>query len=355
MFVLFLFCTVAVAVACSGKGSQAAQTPAAQPAAKGAPVDPPVAKVLGEVITEKQVLNAINQIAQRQPLKPEEMPKKDVILFKPAVDGLIGVALIKNEARNQKVSVDKAKIEEAYNAVVKEFPTEADFKKRLELQGMTEASLRAAIEENLLGQQLIDSALKDLPGPTDAEVHKFYDDNPQFFNRPDLVHAAHILLRPPSGATPEAKAELKTKLEGIRADIEGKKITFADAAAKYSEDKSNASKGGDLGFFPRGQMAKPFEDAAFGNKPGTLSPIVETQFGYHLINIIETKPAGKATFEEMKSNIQDYLSRQTKQAAVQKYIADLRAKTTVEMLMSEEQWKQRWGSPTSLNPPAPKP
>jgi len=268
------------------------------------------------------------------------------------------VALIKNEARIQKVTVDKAKIDEAYNSIVKEFPTEADFKKRLELQGMTEASLRAAVEENLLGQRVIDSALKDLPAPADAEVRKFYDDNPQYFNRPEQVHAAHILLTPAKGATPEAKAELKTKLEGIRADIESKKITFADAAAKYSDDKSNSSKGGDLGFFPRGAMVKPFEDAVFGSQPGTLTPVVETQFGYHIINVMESRPAGKATFEEVKSSIQDYIGRQSKQNAIQKYIGDLRAKASVEVVMTEEQWKQRRGGEGSkpqglVPPPAP--
>ena len=93
--------------------------------------------------------------------------------------------------------------------------------------------------------------------------------------------------------------------------------------------------------FPRGRMVKPFEDAAFGNKPGTLTPVIETQFGFHIVSVIETKPAGKATLEEAKNNIQNYLAGQTKQAAVQKYIGDLRAKVTVEMVMSEEQWKQR--------------
>jgi peptidyl-prolyl cis-trans isomerase C len=341
IFIALLFCVVPVALACGGKGTQAAAGTAAQQAAKVTAEDPAVARVLGETITEKQVLNAINMIAQQRQLKPAEAQQKDVLLFKEAVDGMIGVVLLKNEARTQKLSVDKGKIDETYNGIVKEFSSEADFKKLLELQGLTEATLRERIEENLLGQQVIAGALKGMPAPTEAEARKYYDANPQFFDRKESVHAAHILLRTPVNATPEVKDEVKKKLEGIRADIESQKITFAEAAAKFSDDKSNASRGGDLGFFPRGQMVKPFEDAAFDNKPGTLTPVVETQFGYHIINIIADRPAGHAPFEEVKGNILNYLGGQARQAAIQKYIAELRSKVTVEMVMSEEQWKQR--------------
>jgi peptidyl-prolyl cis-trans isomerase C len=341
MSVALIFCVMPFVPACAGKATQATANAPAQQAGKPAGEDPAVAKLLGETITEKQVLNAVNQIAQRRQMQPQEMQQKDVSLFKEAVDSLIGVALLRNEAKTQKLSVEKAKVDETYQGIVRGFSSEADFKKVLESQGMTETSLRAAIEGNLLSQQVVDNALKGLPGPTDAEVKKFYDDNPQFFNKPEQVHAAHILLQVPGGATPENKAEIKKKIEAIRADIESEKISFAEAAAKYSDDKSNASRGGDLGFFPRGQMVKPFEEAAFGNKPGTLTPVIETQFGYHIVSVIESKPAGKATLEEAKSNIQNFLAGQAKQAAVQKYINELRAKVTVEMVMSEEQWKQR--------------
>ena len=334
---LFVFM---IATACTGKSSQAVTGSTAQ-TAKPAPDEAVVAKVYGDSITEKQVLNAINQMAQRRQMQPQQMQQKDVLLFKDAVDTLVGLSLLKNEAKVQKLTVDKAKVEETYQGIVKGFPSEAEFKKVLDAQGMTDISLHTSIEENLLNQQVIDSAVKNIPAPTAAEIQKFYDGNPQFFQKPERVHAAHILLRLPADATPEKKAELKQKLEGIRADIESKKVTFTEAAAKNSEDNTNAAKGGDLGFFPRGQMVKPFEDAAFTTKPGTLSPVVETQFGYHLMNVLELQPAGKATMDEVKQNIRNFLENQSKQAAIQKYIDDLRAKTTVEMVISEEQWKQR--------------
>ena len=172
----------------------------------------------------------------------------------------------------------------------------------------------------------------------EGDIQKFYDENPKYFEQPEQAHAAHILLRVPPNSTPEQKMEVQTRLEGIRADIENKKITFAEAATKYSDDKGSAQKGGDLGFFSRGRMVKPFEDAVFSSTAGTLTPIIETQFGYHLIEVIEIKPAGKMSLEEAKDKIKTYLESKTKQELVEKHVADLRAKTTIEVVMTQEQW-----------------
>ncbi len=332
-------CAFTLVSACAGKANQDAAPTAAQ-AAKPAAESPTVAKVFGDTITEKQLLAAINQMAQRRQLSPQQMQEKDTLLYKDALDTLVGMVLLKNEAKAEKLTIEKDKLDAAYQGIVKNFPSEAEFKKALDTQGMTEASLRALVEENLLNQQVIDKVTKDVPAVSDADIQKFYDGNPRAFNRPETVHAAHILLRYTPDASPEKKAEIRKKLEGIRADIESKKLTFAQAAAQYSEDKSNAAAGGDLGFFPRGQMVKPFEEAAFTTKPGTMSAVVETQFGFHLINVIELRPAGKVSLEESRKSIQGYLGNQAKQATVQKYIDGLRAKTNVEILISEDQWKQ---------------
>ncbi len=361
LIIALAFCAFAAVAASAGaKGSQEqAGTPAqaAKPATNPAPVATPatnpapaakpaaaddvVARVYGESITEKQVLAAINQMAQRRQLPPQQMQQRDALLFKDAVDTLVGMALLKNEAKTEKLTVAKEKVDETYQGIVKGFPSEAEFKKALDTQGMTEASLRVAVEDNLINQLILDSVTKGLPPVADADVQKFYDGNPRFFERPEQVHASHILLQIAADATPEQKAETMKKLEAIRADIESKKVTFAEAASKYSEDKNNAAKGGDLGFISRGQTLKSFEDAAFTTKPGSLSPVVETQSGYHLISVSEVRPAGKVSMDEAKKSIQGYLENQEKQTAIQKYIDGLRAKTTVEILISEDQWKQR--------------
>ena len=115
---------------------------------------------------------------------------------------------------------DQAKVEQQWQQLLKNFPSQADFQKALAAQGLTDAQLRKNIEENMKMQQVLDLALKDVPPATDAEVQKFYDDNPQKLSRPEQVHAAHILLLVDKNITPEQEAETKKKLEGIRAEIE---------------------------------------------------------------------------------------------------------------------------------------
>lgn len=323
-------------------GATVQQSQAATPAAQisDAPADPVVAKVGGESITENQVLAAINQLARQRPLTREQLPQKDVLLYKDALETLIGLALLKNEAKEMNIAVEPAKVDESWQAMVKRFPSEDQFRKTILAQGMTEADLRKKLEDSLLFQKVVDSVVVNPPATTDADAQKFYDENPQYFQIPEQVHAAHILLKVDAATTPEQKAELKKKLEDMRADIDSKKTTFAEAA-KVSDDKTNAQKGGDLGFFPRGRMVKPFEDAAFAAEPGTLTGVVETPFGYHLINVIEKKAAGKRSLEESKKDIVNFLDQQSKSQAIQKHVDGLKEKAKVETLMSAEEWTKR--------------
>jgi parvulin-like peptidyl-prolyl isomerase len=190
-------------------------------------------------------------------------------------------------------------------------------------------------------QKVLDLAVKDVPPATEEELRKFYNDNPDKFNAPERIRASHILLLVNAKNTPEQKAEIKKKLEGIRGEIEKKTITFAEAAKKYSEDLTTAPKGGDLNFFARGQMVKIFEDVAFALNIGAISPIIETPYGYHIIQVTEIKQAGKETFEASKSAIQTYLDQIAKRNAVQKYVDGLKQKATIDSFMTPEEFAKR--------------
>lgn len=110
----------------------------------------------------------------------------------------------------------------------------------------------------------------------------------------DFVDARHILIKAPapqpnaSAATKKSDADAKAKAGDIRQQILAKKMTFEDAAKKFSDDPGSKSRGGDLGVFMRGQMVAPFDAAAFSLKPGQISQPVHTQFGYHLIEVVKT-------------------------------------------------------------------
>lgn len=300
-----------------------------------------VARVSGEPITEKQVLSAIDQLVKQKKVPPDKIQDRNTLLFKTALDNLVTAVVLKGEARQRKLAADPAKVDQQMQQISKNFPSQEQFQKAMADQGVTENQLRRSIEESLMLQQLWDQATGNVPDPTEEEISKYYEGNAEKFTFPEQVRAAHILLRTDPKNTPEEKAEIKKKLEGIRAEIESKAITFADAAAKYSEDPSNAQKGGDLGFFSRGRMVKPFEDAAFGTKPGTLSPVIETQFGYHIIEVSELRPERRLSLEEAKPPIKQILTQMAKQTAAQKYVSELRAKAQIETFMTAEEFGKR--------------
>jgi peptidyl-prolyl cis-trans isomerase D len=143
---------------------------------------------------------------------------------------------------------------------------------------------------------------------TEADARKYYDDNQKEFEQQEQVRARHILIRSPESAGEETKAEARQRAEAALTRVKDG-ADFATVATEVSED-SSASNGGDLGFFRRGMMVPPFEEAAFSLQPGQTSDIVETQFGFHIIKVEERKEAGVLPFEEKRAQIEDKLRAQ---------------------------------------------
>ena len=111
---------------------------------------------------------------------------------------------------------------------------------------------------------------------------------------------------------------------------------FAALAKEFSQGPSSF-KGGDLGYFGRGQMVKSFEKAAFGLMPGDASDIIETRFGYHLIKVIERKPETLIAFEDIKDRLGQYLMQEKVRREVSSYVQKLKEKAKVERLLTEDQ------------------
>lgn len=151
-------------------------------------------------------------------------------------------------------------------------------------------------------KEYVRSQLKDVDWESAAREE--YAANPERYERGERISAAHILLRTEERSEAEAKALAEELHERI---LEGE--DFAELAKEYSEDGS-ADNGGNLGFFGRGKMARPFEQAAFGlENAGDISEPVKTRFGYHIIMLNERRPAGQIPFEEVRAQIIDSLQR----------------------------------------------
>ncbi len=319
----------------------------APPAVVAAATNDVVLRVLGESVTEKQVLDTINQVmaqvSRTQKLTSEQVQKKDTLFYKEALDTIVGTILLKNEAKANNIVVDKAKIDDNLKAMKAQFPDEAKFQEALKTQGMTEESLRNSIETNLMCQQMLDQVLKDVPPASDADIQKFYDENPKYFQAP-AVHAAQIFMRVDRNATPDQKSEIRKKLEALRASIESKSVTFDAAAKSNSDDKDSAPKGGDMGLIQRGMLIKPLEDAVFAAPPNTLTPVIETEFGYNLLYVFERTQAKAPLDTALTARIKTYLENKSKQDVTLKHLEALKAKNPVETLISDEEWNKRHGA-----------
>jgi len=185
----------------------------------------------------------------------------------------------------------------------------ANFEKQVRID---EAGLEAFYAENREGYRVADKValaylefkaadFRDEAAIDEAELEKTYRRSRADYEVPEQVHAAHILIKVPAGADDATRAKKKAQIEAALEKLKAGE-DFAALAKRTSEDGS-ASQGGDLGFFPRGRMVKPFEDAAFALPAGTLSEIVTTQFGFHIIKVLEHQDARVKELAEVRDEV----------------------------------------------------
>ncbi len=142
------------------------------------------------------------------------------------------------------------------------------------------------------------------------DLKTYYDQNIERLSGPEERRASHILINAPKAAPAAERAAAKTKATELLALVRKSPETFADVARKNSQDTGSAANGGDLDFFARGAMVKPFEDAAFTLKKGEISDLVESDFGYHIIRLTDIKTPKQRSFEEMRPTLEADLKKQ---------------------------------------------
>jgi len=209
--------------------------------------------------------------------------------------------------------------------------------KQLKLQGKTLDDVKKQLvsDPNAVRfsaiQRYVDEKVRPNIKVTDADIEKYYRENQVRFKMPESVNAAHILIstmpdpnaakKPDAAAQAKIDKDAKAKAEKILAQLK-QGADFAKIAAKESACDSK-NKGGNLGEFQRGMMVPEFEKAAFAlTKPGELSPVVKTQFGYHIIRLNSKKPAGVAPLAQVKETIRATLLNQALAKAVEAAVED---------------------------------
>jgi peptidyl-prolyl cis-trans isomerase C len=245
-------------------------------AEKNAPGDK-VAVVNGVVISKDTYDHEMDFFARRAAAKGQALPDEQMAQMKNQVlESLIDRELLYQESKKKGVEVKAEAVSDELQKIKQRYPNKEEFNKLLSEMGLTESDVRRQIARGMAIQKLIDKEVTEKIKVSDEETRSFYDKNPQLFQQPEQVKARHILIKVQADAPDDQKAEARKKIEAVQEKVQ-KGEDFATLAKTYSEGPSGP-RGGDLGYFRRGQMVKPFEDAAFSLKPNETREIVETRF-----------------------------------------------------------------------------
>jgi peptidyl-prolyl cis-trans isomerase C len=324
----------------------AAPTPAPAAAPEPAPAPAPIkvekidpnataVTVNGVAITEGQIDTKIaprlKAMGGQVPPQYQEQMKQQ--LRGRALEGMIVEKLLDAKVKEKGITIADANVTAEIAKQMKEQGMDEEtFKKTLTSFGITEDQLKDQIRRGLTYQKLIEGQFAGKTDVNDADAKKYYEQNINEFKTSEQVRASHILIgtksTDPNADPNKIKAEAKAKAEMVLGKVKAADANFAALAKEYSTCPS-APKGGDLGLFGRGQMVKPFEDAAFALKPGQISGIVETDFGYHIIKVTERKDPNTTSFDAAKPKILEQLANQKKGTLAQDYIKSLKDSATI--------------------------
>ena len=271
------------------------------------------------------------------------------------VNELIVKALLDEEIAKRDITVSNKDVEDAIKEIVDKVGSKDQLNNILKKNGISANEFKADLKEEIKMKKLA----KELGSSdvSDSEAQKFYNDNADKFKYPDRVRASHILI----SANPAEIAEIvksdpknkdlteeqvqakvteemnakKAKADKLLAQAKADTTQFAKLAKENSDDTTTAVKGGDLGFFAAQEMVPEFSKAAFALRPNSVSGVVQTQFGYHIIFVTDRMAAGQEPFEKVKNEIKGYLTNQKQLQLVDNLVESMKKNAKVEFVNKE--------------------
>lgn len=299
-------------------------------AAEKMPSPADAALVNGKSITvielEKQMQRVLRDLKSSG-----RVPEKDEVdnIRKELLNELIQMELMVQEGRRKGIRVEEAVVADRIKAIRTQFPDEGSYRSALNRDNLSESDLKAQIEKNMLVQELVNKEVIEKVTVTPDEGKAFYDSHPEAFKQPEQVHVSHILIQVAPKANDRDRKKARKQIEEIMKKVK-KGGDFSALAKEFSQCPSR-ERGGDLGLVQRGQTVKAFEDVAFSMKPGETSGVVETEFGYHVVKVIEKQPEKKVSYEEAEESLNGHLKQVKLQTELARYLEGLKAKAKVQL------------------------
>lgn len=240
------------------------------------------------------------------------------------IDRFINQTILLAEADKQAIKVTDEEMGDAIKEIKNRIPPNVTLENALKERGMDMDEFKKNIESDLRIRNMLDKKVAGITNITDEAVAKFYEENKQRFTQPETAHARHILVKVDKDADEATKKAKKEEIEGYRKQIIDGTAKFEDIAKEHSDCPSGKRAGGDLGSFGHGQMVPEFDKAAFEQEVDKVGPVIETSFGYHIVQVLERTPAGERKLDEVKDQIKEQLLNQEKQKVVEAYLKELR-------------------------------
>ncbi|MCX7590414.1 MAG: peptidylprolyl isomerase [Kiritimatiellae bacterium] len=267
---------------------------------------------------EANIIVEARMSALKSRIPPERVESIRQRMLDHVTDQFVMRTLLLQEAQKLGITVTDAEIAAALEKIGEHLPAGRTVEEVMQNSPLGEERMRDEVRIGLTIDKLLDKTLASKIEVTPAEIEDFIQKNRDRLRLPERVHARHILVACTAEDGEEVRAQKRTKIEGLRRQLlEG--ADFAALAKQYS-DCPSATRGGDLGTFPRGQMLKPFEDAAFSQETNAIGPVVETKAGFHIIQVLEHLPEGDMPREE----IVNLVKRRKRQQVMSAHIEQLK-------------------------------
>lgn len=314
-----------------------------------------VIKVNNQNITKSQFDKAYEKAAKHSQLAqmgidiPEDENNLMYLMVKDrVVNDLIVRELLNQELKKRNITVSKKEIEAEHKKMVDKLGSKDKFNDILKQNGIKYSDFEEDLKQELMMKKLVNIIHPVKISESDAK--SFYNKNLDKFKTPDQVRASHILVMAnpveiKEGLTKKNKtlteAEINQqvqvemamrykKAQEIANEIKSTPDRFEAKAREVSDDKASAEKGGDIGFFSKNDMVKEFSDAAFKLRPNTISEVIQTPYGFHIIKVTDRKAAGQQPYEKIKSQLIQYLTAQAQVKALEQFLTMLKAQAVIE-------------------------
>ena len=315
-----------------------------------------VMKINNTEITRAQFYGDLNKIQDIQfKNAPKEMKKNmgyaKLVLKTRYINDLITRTLLEEDFSKWKIEATEDEIKAKKEELIKKVGSEEELNKKLQESGISSERFEKDLASEVKAEKLIKQVTSTIK-VSDSEIAKFYNDNKAQFTVPERAEVAHILfdtnpdnikralIEKDKDANISSKdIDLKVKDEITRKEALAKDVAtkaaknpkqFAQLAKQYSEDPATKDKGGDLGFIFKEQVEKEFGDVAFVQKVGTVSPLVKTRYGLHIIYVKDRSAGGVQKLDRVKNDLRVYLLEQKKVEAFQKYLQGLKNGIKIE-------------------------